>query len=217
MYKNNMKKESGFTLIEMLVSIAVFMSVMVVAVSALVSVINVNRKTQQIKSVVDNATFVIDSISRNARVGTNFSCKINVTDSNFIGDCPTGGAVFEYQATDGTYTQFKFVASNLLSAGQGNIQRLEGCPDASGNGCPIDPQTGLPNWQSMTAPTSTVNITSLNFYVLGVNHQNDVTVSTRTQPRLIITAEGDIIGTGGEKTDFTLQTTASERSRESSN
>ena len=217
MYKQiNVKNKVGFTLVEMLVSIAVFMSVMVVAMTALISIININKQTQQIKSVVDNVTFALDSIARSARVGTNYSCKINYTDGGYVGDCPNpdtntypqGGKGFEFTNPDGTVSQYRFIASSdpILTVGQGNIQR---CNKQS---CTIADTA----WQSLTAPTSTVNITNMTFYVLGTTHQSDVTQSTRTQPRVIITVEGDIISKG-KTTPFMVQTSASQRTRKTIN
>ncbi len=193
MQRQKIQKNTGFTLVEMLVAIAVFMSVMVVAVGALMSIINANKKNQAIKSVVDNVTFALDNISRDMRSGTNYSCS---TDGgiNYIGNCSGagGGNSVRYKSGDGTATiYYKFVSNPAF--GYGNIQK---CTD-SGSGCV--------SWQSMTAPTSTVNITNTIFYVLGTG---DVT----KQPRVLITTEGKIATRKGIAS-FTLQSTVSQRSR----
>jgi hypothetical protein len=72
------------------------------------------------------------------------------------------------------------------------------------------------DWQSITAPTSTVNITNMTFYVLGTASSTDPIIANRTQPRVIITIEGDVMSKEG-KSSFMLQTSASERSRLSTN
>lgn len=199
--KQNTQK--GFTLIEMLVSIAVFMSVLTVALSSLVSIINANKRTQEIKSVVDNVTFVIDSLSRNARNATNYSCSPD--GLTYVGDCIAGGSYFQYQK-DGAPTRYRFVATPLF--GEGNIQRCD--KSICSPGIQSD-------WQSMTAPTSTVNVTNLTFYVLGTANENAADATQRTQPRVIITTEGIITERDGTQTKFNLQTTASQRSRKSGN
>ncbi len=186
----------GFTLVEMLVSIAVFMSVMVVAAGSLVSIINENDKAQNIKSVVDNVTFAIDSISRNLRSGSDFSC-IPTNGSSFSGDCSTGGQTIRYwNSTDGAYTEYRFVDSGSISSSTGNIQRASGC-DVSG--------VCTTSWQSITAPTANVTISNMVFYVLGT--------TAGFQPRVLVTVSGTITSKDGTKTEFTMQTTASERVR----
>jgi type II secretory pathway pseudopilin PulG len=204
MYKNNFKNQSAFTLVEMLVSIAVFMSVMTVAVSSLISIINVNRKTQEIKSVVDNVTFAIDTISRNVRIGTKYSCSTNV-GGTYIGDYSADDKCknFQYRKSSAEYVQYQFVASP--ATGEGNIQRRICSGDNSG--CPT-------TWQSMTAPTDIVKITNMTFYVIGAGTES-LPAAQRKQPRLIITVEGVIVESNGTKTSFSLQTTASQRSRQS--
>ena len=202
MSRNNKKQKlfssGGFTLVEMLVSIAVFMSVMVVATGSLVSIIHENDKAQVIKSVVDNLTFAVDSISRNLRTGTDYACKTSASDVSFLGDCPNGGELIHYKAPDLTYTQYKFVNTvTAASTGMGNIQRQTGC-NQTGDSC-----TGT--WQSITAPTQNVNVSVMTFYVLGTVAPN--------QPRVIITADGFIKASDGGASEFTIQTTASQRSR----
>ena len=75
------KKISGFTLVEMIVALAIFSVVAVVAVGALVKVVNANRKAQIVQSSVSNIGFVLESMVREIRTGTNYDCE----DSNIMG------------------------------------------------------------------------------------------------------------------------------------
>lgn len=61
--------QRGFTLIEMIVSLSLFISVMTVAASSMLSVIDANRKSQATNTAVDNLNFVIDDMSRSLRTG----------------------------------------------------------------------------------------------------------------------------------------------------
>src|ERR1035437_3022439 len=63
---------SGFTLIEMLVSIAIFMVVAVIAVAALLKIVDANRKSQTLQDAVNNINFAMDSITREIRVGSDY-------------------------------------------------------------------------------------------------------------------------------------------------
>lgn len=66
--------DKGFTLLEMIVSIAIFTVVALVAVGALLKVVDANKKAQSLKTSINNLNFALDSISREMRVGSNYSC-----------------------------------------------------------------------------------------------------------------------------------------------
>ncbi len=204
-------KKSGFTLIEMLVSTAIFMSVMVVAIGALLSIINSNRKAQDIKTVVDNVNFAIESISRDVRVGVDYSCAEFYNGTEFSNNCSEGGQKIHYKKTliSGTrltesHVFYRFIPSENLLDADGNLQR---CVGDSEEGC-----SGNDGWVSVTAPKSVVDIKNVVFYVLG---SEDSVIGSRIQPRVIITAEGAVKSKDGSETTFSLQTTASQRIRSS--
>ncbi len=186
------KFNKAFTLVEMLVATAIFTTVMVVAIGALVSIVNADDRAQSIKTTIDNVNFAIDTMTRNLRSGTNYQCYYN----NTVGDCSSGATQEISYDSDGNTTYYKFVQSTdpNLSAGQGNVQE-EICLNSNCTN----------NWQSITAPTSTVDISSMDFYVFG----DGVTI----QPRVFITASGLIPSQNGTSTEFDIQTTASERQR----
>jgi len=196
------KSTTGFTLVEMLVAIAVFMTVMTVAVGSLISIIEANRKAQAIKSVIDNINFAVETISRDMRVAQNYSCDSNdiIIPNNpdfSTRDCQSGGLAVQYQKTSSEYIQYRFVANP--NSGDGNLQRRI-CPfDGVNINCSPDASA----WHSITAPTSILQITSMKFYVLGTSALN--------QPRVLITVDGIAGEKDSDKTNFTLQTSISQR------
>ena len=75
------KHNVGFTLIEIIVSLAIFSIVAVIAIGALVRVTSANRQAQAIQSGVNNVSFVLDAISREVRVAEIFSCSLSAPAS----------------------------------------------------------------------------------------------------------------------------------------
>jgi len=67
-------QRAGFTLIEIIVSLAIFAVVAVVAAGALVRIIAANRQAQTLQSAVNNISFALESISRELRVATVYHC-----------------------------------------------------------------------------------------------------------------------------------------------
>lgn len=64
----------GFTLIEMIVALGIFSIVAVVALGALIKIVSANKKAQTLQSSITNINFALDSISREMRVGMDYSC-----------------------------------------------------------------------------------------------------------------------------------------------
>lgn len=197
---NTLQKNSGFTLVEMLVAIAIFTTFMIVAIGALVSIISENDKAQTIKSVIDNVTLAVDSISRDVREGTNYSC-LDSHDNLSVAPCSGVGLMYldPTNQTGTPYVKYQFVTTAVAGTSTGNIQKITGCNAAGACGTNV--------WQSITAPTANVNISNMSFMINGDG--------TTGQPRVFITADGFIAvaATNGQTTEFDIQTTASQRVR----
>jgi prepilin-type N-terminal cleavage/methylation domain-containing protein len=67
-------KQHGFTLIEMIVSLAIFGFVSTVAVGALLMLVATNEQLQKQQSIMTNLSFVLDSMTREIRTGTYYYC-----------------------------------------------------------------------------------------------------------------------------------------------
>jgi prepilin-type N-terminal cleavage/methylation domain-containing protein len=72
--KNKFKKQSGFTLIEMLIAVSLFVIVVTISIGAILSVFDANRKSQASKTVVDNLNLSIENMTRTIRFGGNYHC-----------------------------------------------------------------------------------------------------------------------------------------------
>jgi prepilin-type N-terminal cleavage/methylation domain-containing protein len=76
------KKKTGFTLIEIIISLGVFAVVAVVAVGALISIIDSNKKSQTSNTVIVDLGFALESFSRELRVGSAYHCTQNNSFDN---------------------------------------------------------------------------------------------------------------------------------------
>jgi len=66
--------QRGFTLIEMIVALAVFSVVITISVGALLSLIATNEQLQSERTVMTNLSFALDSMTREIRTGTAYYC-----------------------------------------------------------------------------------------------------------------------------------------------
>ena len=197
------KTPRGFTLIEMLVSTAIFTVVMVIALGSLLSMSESDRKAQTLKSVINNLNFSLDSMSRALRTGTTYGCGAG-------GDCSSGGTSISFTpANGGSKVVYNFEQSNATLCGQPN--GTVGCITRS-----ID---GGSTFAPITSPE--VVVTNLKFYAIGTA----VGSADNMQPKVTITLSGYVQFKGaggaaactagsssvGASTCFNLQTSVTER------
>ncbi len=107
MNSSNKYLQSGFSLVEMIVSLAVFSIVATVSVGALLVLISSNIQLQNEQSVMTNLSFALDSMAREIRTGTDYFCSSQnvvtagppddrifqdgaVLDPDVRNDCPDG-------------------------------------------------------------------------------------------------------------------------------
>ena len=190
------RSSRGFSIVEMIVAVALFVIVMVVAMGALMALVDANRKARALESVMSNLNIALDGMVRSLRMGSRYDCEISEqsgyttpTDcrsgdgGRILGFLPYGG-----DPLDGTeYWVYAFVPGS--EGVSGYIAR------STDNG-----QTFL----KITAPE--VDITSMKFYVDGTNSGDTV------QPKIVMLVEG----TAGAakvktRTTFSIQATAVQR------
>lgn len=104
---NKQNQQLGFTLIEMVVSLALFTTVIGISVGALIILIGSNQQLQNEQSVMTNLSFALDSMTREIRTGIHYYCDSapNILGNNNIfnpandldsileldvNDCPNG-------------------------------------------------------------------------------------------------------------------------------
>jgi type II secretory pathway pseudopilin PulG len=126
----NMKKQSiqsGFSLVEMMVSIAIFMVVAVIAVAALLKIVDANKKSETLQDTVNNINFAMDSITREIRVGSNYNgysgqysgLGMGQQSQAFLASCSEVSG--SQSCTNGTSPSIVFFSSNRDSTNSCNL------------------------------------------------------------------------------------------------
>ena len=75
--------QAGFTLVEMIVSLAIFSVVAVIALGALMKIIDANIKAQSLQAAVTNLNFALDTMSRELRTGSTYDCQASFGGTSF--------------------------------------------------------------------------------------------------------------------------------------
>jgi hypothetical protein len=170
--------------------VSIFSIVMLISTGAVFSIVEANKKTHSLKSVMTNLNFALESMMREIRVGRSYSC-------NGGGDCETLGG-----------TRFTFKANRDIngSGGYDSSDQMEYAFDAVNGSITRQILGGGPNGNStpVRITASEIVIESMKFYVLGTGS------SDQKQPKVVITLQG-YSGTGSTRSDFNIQTTVTQR------
>jgi prepilin-type N-terminal cleavage/methylation domain-containing protein len=76
-------KKQGFSLIEIMVSLAIFAIVVVVATGALLTTIDATKKAQATQTVLTNLNLALEGMTREIRVGSNYGAASGQTPFSF--------------------------------------------------------------------------------------------------------------------------------------
>lgn len=201
----------GFTLIELMVASAVFLTAMSLAVEALFAAQKSYARIDGLRSVLDNLNTAFDIMTRDIRYGTIFYCSNNIEDANRIlrQSCPYRGSAGD----GGSAIMFR-------PTGVGNQYSRKGYYLSGG-------KVYTYVYDASTGATSTVPITGddvyidhLKFFVQGANtspeavslEDSDAT-RDREQPIVTISIAGRAIISSQRTKDsyFHLQTTVAAR------
>ncbi len=182
--KKNQK--SGFTIIETMISISVFLVVVMIGMGALLNANLLHEKSQKMRSIMDNLNFVMEDMSRNLRTGYDYTCLSRGSDSTE--GCWWVG--FKHQSGG----QWVYFVGNLETSqsdlGAGIFKSTEGSnPD---------------KFTKMTPDEVEVDLNNSGFWISGAESGDN------KQPFVTIRLIGEI-NFREVKTPFSLQTSVSQR------
>lgn len=203
--KNNFKNK-GFTLIEVMVSLALFIAVMTIAAGALLSIIDANRKSQAEKSVIDNVNFALDNMVRNIRTGTEWVCgNIDPGRGSWqsTGDknCGSGGTALMFKSQKGPKVIYGFVNSTKTISVSKELNYDPSNPPLPGR--PV----AFSGWEPLTG--AQVEVDGLTFRVTGA----EIGSADNQQPSVIISvkAHGGYGGKAKYRSDLIISTSVTQR------
>lgn len=177
-------KQRGFTLVELLVSLALFSIVMAISIGTLLSIIDANRKAQTMRTAIDNIHFAIESMARNIRTGYQYDC--SPASAATLENCPNGGTSFRF-----VDDQNKVVIYSFDAAGDRLMRNYDGGGDVP-----------------LTAPPPELVIDDARFYLTGTGGTG---ANAIVQPTVTIVIQGHAGVLNGTESRFNLETTVTQR------
>lgn len=207
----------GFTLIEMMIAVALFTIVMVIGIGAVLNANLLHKKTQSVRAVIDNLGFVMEDIARNVRLGYDFTCEgvdaalylpaTGSTPPTLSGNLLTDPA--DCLVASNLYSSVSFTPTNIDPTVT-TVRRLAYVITPVGifkNDIP-DIASGVSGqFKLLTPPEVIIDSAQSGFLVLGSQKADEV------QPRVVIRLSG-FVTYKNQQTPFVLQTTISPRYRD---
>jgi len=201
MIKKNKKSEgftrtpkslvSGFTLVELIVAVALFAIIVFISLGALLSIFDANRKSQASKTVVDNLNIAMENMARLVRYGSNYHCDYNnetdLGSFSSVANCDGG----DTNPDANTLLAFNFEGDTIvyrLKPGGHSIQKSE---------------NGGSAYTDITAPEMVVEY--LQFRVFGTNP------SDNNQPYVLVIIKGYVGSKPTLQSSFSLEVMMSRR------
>lgn len=196
---------AGFTIVEMMVALALFTIVMTIATGAFLSLIGGSSQLQAEQTIMTSLNFAMDSMTREIRTGTRYYCVNNaetrVDDLIETSDC-AGSDSFSFVESGSSL-------SNSLSSGTTTGQRITYYINFNAGKKQLMRQIGFNDSDGIQESllSSDVTLESLKFFVSGADSlsSGDVRQPTVT---IIIEAQDPNDATGKV---YTLETTVTQR------
>jgi len=189
MTKNKIQKNKGFTLIEMMVAVSLFVIVALIVSGVLIQLSAAYKKAQAMRLLMDNLNFALEKMNLEIREGT----KIYSIDND--------NAVEYYELGD-TGTKYCYSLSQL---GEDNRQTLAKCT----TDCPCSETSS--DVKDMLSPE--ISLEHLNFKISSV----DAGGGLNRQAKVLISVKGQATVRANQTTEFMIQTSASQRTPDSAN
>lgn len=182
-------QNSGFSLIEMLVAVAVFGISATIASSALVAASDAQQKILSLRIVQDNLSYAFDTMGKEVRTGTSYHCGAAIDDfSDTPQDCVGGGVSFTFRNSAKPSQKITYRLNN------GRLERV------------YEGGTIAESIFVLTAPEASV--TNFKFYVVGSNPKS---LGDLSQPRVTLVLQGTSGIKEKTKSGINIQTTISQR------
>jgi prepilin-type N-terminal cleavage/methylation domain-containing protein len=189
---------SGFTLVELLVSLALFTVIVVAAIGSLYTVNDASRRVNAMRTVLDNINFATEAMGRTIRTSHTIACGgvENVSGQPNCAFSSNNGQnkISMIGNIDNQGTEYRYQLDGVT--GNGLIQR---CLLTNGQ---------IVNAQCVALTAPEVNITALTFFVDGAN------VADGKQPSVVMMIQGIANAGTGNTAPFFIQTYISQRAAE---
>lgn len=204
--------QAGFTLVELMVSLSLFIIVVMALVGSLLTVNDASRKVQAMRTVMDNISFAMETMSRNIRTSTDIVCGgVGEIDPNcrIQDDVSASRPKHTTIAMRSTLGENRLVQFRWVISPDGNGQIEKKSTPIDDNGVIMYGDPNETDWVAITSRE--IDIEKFSFFVDGALSG---AATDTIQPNVIVKMEGSATVKGDETIPFAIQTYLSQRTPE---
>lgn len=207
-FKNDRQK--AFTLVEMLVSVGLFLVVMTIVLGAVLAIIDGNKKTQAINSVSNNISSAVESMIRDMKTGYKYRCNVAIefplSGSELAAGSPCDASAAIQNITfistiSGKPRPVQYVRE-VDATGRGTIVKFF-CPANTPNP-EVNCWNGTSYFRRLNVTSPDIDVTKMDFYV-------KVPTPNTDQSSIFAQIKGTASINKTSASDFTVQTFISQR------
>jgi prepilin-type N-terminal cleavage/methylation domain-containing protein len=203
------QNKKGFTLIEVMVSVSLFVVVMTLSLGAIMSIIDGNKKAQAVNNVANNLNYSVESIVRDIKTGYAYTCQIDGANNPIVPESASSNIILTNSCGSIIAPRHSIaLVSTITGSKRGVIYYLDSATINGTTTGVIYKATNLGGTISAPSPVTSpeVNITKLDFYV-----DNPNSSEYTGQPRIFLIIKGTATINPTPASDFTIQTLISQR------
>lgn len=181
------EKNSGFTLVELLVAMGVFVVIVMFTTGSVLGILDAGRKSKAITAVMTNLNFTLEVLSREIKFGSKYYCGIETPPFTAYLNCPSNGQdSISFIASDGSEIIYRLNNAQIVKSINGGA------------------------FVAVTAPD--IVIQNLKFFVFNAYPQSSCpTNCDYAQPKVVILVQGYAGSKPSIQSSFSVQTTVSQR------
>lgn len=202
--QNKDNKQRGYTIIETMIAVSLFLVVISIGMSALLNANLIHQKSRDTRSIMDNLSFIMEDMSRNLRTGSNYRCITGPDDLSDLSTPRSGESCFGIAFTSTAYNTTSTWVYYIDNSG-----RIWKSTEGPYNNPPVNYIQMTPDEVFISGNVSGTQISG--FSVLGAEPPS-VPSNNFQQPFVTIRLVGKIIIINKNvETPFSLQTSVSQR------
>ncbi len=213
-----LSKAKGYTIIETMIAVALFLVVVMAGMGAILNANLLHQKSRDMRSIMDNLSFIMEDMGRNLRTGYNYRCysagewnqSLAQTPALNIPQSCSCGEVIVFEEAHGLTPVSDPADPNATDQWAYKIESTDGggtyniFKSVTGGGT-----LSVPDWVPLNPIEVNINPNS-GFSVLGAEPQNSDGSGDKQQPFVTIRMFGTITYKN-VATPFALQTSVSQR------
>lgn len=104
-------KKRGFTLVELVTALGLFIAIMTISLGSILGIFAANSKSRSLKTVMGNLNLTVETMSKEMRYGKKYHCGAGTLTTPQ--DCANGDTLVSFLSTEGEQITYRFINNTI--------------------------------------------------------------------------------------------------------